>query len=97
MTFKKGEPRLPNAGRKPGSPNKTTATVRETFENTFWMLQRGNTADLTTWATQNPTEFYKLSSKLIPTDVAVQGALTLQVISGVPNSEDGDTCEDLIT
>ncbi len=73
------------AGRKQGSPNKLTATVRETFEHAFQMLQNSERANLTSWAEGNPTEFYKLAAKLIPTDMSVQGTMTLTVLTGVPD------------
>jgi hypothetical protein len=72
-------------GSRKGKPNKVTATVRETFERAFTMLQQHETANLTSWAERNPTEFYKLSSKLIPTDMSIQGQMTLNVITGVPD------------
>ncbi len=77
-------------GRQKGTPNKVTATVRETFERVFSQLQEGDDANLQTWAEQNPTEFYKLSSKLIPTDVALQGALIVNVVTGVPKRDGTD-------
>lgn len=86
MAAPKGHPRY--GGRKAGTPNKITATVRQRFEEAFEKLQSSDKANLTTWAEENPTEFYKLSAKLIPTDVAVQGALTLNVITGVPQAQD---------
>ena len=72
-------------GRKAGTPNKITATVRETFEHAFRILQESKTANLTSWAEKNPTEFYKLSSKLIPSDMNVQGNLNVTVTTGVPD------------
>lgn len=90
MAFEKGKPRLPNAGRKAGTPNKVTATVRETFLKVFGELQSDPKANLLVWAQGNPTEFYKLSSKLIPVDMAVQGGLTLNVVTGVPRPADNN-------
>ena len=78
----KGQPRT--GGRVAGTPNKFTRTVREAFEHAFGNLQEDPAVKLEAWAKQNPTEFYKLAAKLIPTDVALQGALTLQVVTGVP-------------
>lgn len=71
-------------GRQKGTPNKVTRAVREHFEQAFQLLQEDDNANLLSWARANPTEFYRLSSKLIPTDVGVQGALTLKVVTGVP-------------
>lgn len=77
-----------STGRPKGVPNKITQSVRERFVEAFDRLQTDDDVNLVAWATRNPDDFYKLASKLIPLDVAVQGGLTLNVITGVP-SEDG--------
>lgn len=71
MTFKPGQSGNPH-GRKPGTTNKITKTVRQAFEDAFAHLQE-NPSDkwaLRTWAKDNPTPFYSLASKLIPLQVA---------------------------
>lgn len=93
MPRPKGSPKT--GGRKAGTPNKVTASVRQAFEDAFNLLQSDDQANLLAWAKNNQTEFYKLASKLIPQDVAVQGTMTLQVITGVPEPE-GDEAEDLV-
>lgn len=60
-------------GRKKGTPNKVTASVRETFQEAFVALQNDDHANLLTWARGQPTEFYKLASKLIPIATEVTG------------------------
>jgi len=76
-------------GRPKGVPNKITRTVREAYEHTFKLLQESDgKASLTNWAQANPTEFYKISSKLIPNDLNIQGQLTLNVLTGVPQAND---------
>jgi hypothetical protein len=62
--FQKG-----NSGRKAGSANKFTKTVKEAFEIAFNELQGDKDANLVSWAKNNTTDFYKLASKLIPTSV----------------------------
>ena len=57
-------------GRLKGTPNKTTKIVREVFVDTFHALQQDPKANLHTWGLDNPTEFYKLTSKLIPEQIA---------------------------
>jgi hypothetical protein len=69
-------------GRKPGTPNKTTVAVKEAFRKAFDDL--GGTAALVTWAQENPTQFYQLYSKLIPTEIDAtiagkEGAPAVQV------------------
>lgn len=77
MPFEKGKPRHPKAGRKVGSINKTTASVKEAFQAAFESLQADKKNNLVVWGAQNPTEFYKLASKLIPIEGNVQAAITL--------------------
>lgn len=70
-----------NTGRQTGSTNKLTKTVRDTFESVFNTLQKDPKAKLSAWAKNNPTDFYKIASKLIPSeikaDVKVQADISL--------------------
>ncbi len=66
---KKGHTNNPN-GRPKGTPNKVTKSVREHFATAFDLLQDDDTVNLTAWGKANPTEFYRLASKLIPLQVA---------------------------
>ncbi|SAL10444.1 hypothetical protein AWB73_00112 [Caballeronia turbans] len=61
----KGLPKT--GGRQKGTPNKATVAVKEAFRAAFDDL--GGTAALVEWAKENPTQFYQLFSKLIPTEV----------------------------
>jgi len=72
MAFKPGE-----GGRPEGATNKTTKLVKEVFADVFAELQEHPTAKLKVWAIAEPTEFYKLASKLIPTQINadIQGEL----------------------
>lgn len=54
-------------GRKKGTPNKVTASVKEAFLLAHQGI--GGSRALTEWARDNQTEFYKLLSRLIPTEV----------------------------
>jgi len=67
------------AGRPKGAQNKTTLAAKQAFQNAFDDL--GGVQALVTWATDNPTEFYRQYSKLIPQDVnaSVEG-LTIQIV-----------------
>jgi hypothetical protein len=56
-------------GRTKGTPNKTTREVREWFNLVFRLLQKDPNVNLLEWAKANPTEFYKLAARLIPTQV----------------------------
>lgn len=57
-------------GRAKGVQNKTTRLVKEVFSDVFTELQTDPKSKLLVWAKKNPTEFYKLASKLIPTEIA---------------------------
>jgi hypothetical protein len=79
----------PNAGkgRPKGSQNKSTAAVKEALSMAFEGL--GGVPQLTTWAMDNPTEFYKLWVKMLPQDVNANVAATIKRIElvGVPPGE----------
>lgn len=62
--FKKGQ-----GGRPKGVPNAITRTVKETVLAVFNDLQEDPRANLFSWGKDNPTEFYKIAAKLIPTEV----------------------------
>jgi hypothetical protein len=79
MARPKGQAKI--GGREKGTPNKTTATVREAFENAFRILQDDEEANVINWGKNNTTEFYKLSSKLIPMQITgdPEAPLTIQI------------------
>jgi hypothetical protein len=62
-TFKKGE------GRKPGSQNKLTRTVKDVVLATFNSLQNDKAHNLEAFAKKNPRDFYQIAAKLIPTEI----------------------------
>lgn len=64
MPFEKGE-----GGRPKGAINKSTKLVKDVFAEAFAELQEDETTCLVTWGKENTTEFYKLASKLIPTQL----------------------------
>ena len=63
-------------GRQAGTPNKLGTSVKEAVWNTFVELQKDDKANLTAWAKSNPKDFYLISSKLIPTEMAVKAEIT---------------------
>jgi hypothetical protein len=70
-------------GRQKGSVNKTTATVKAVLEEAFERL--GGVDFLSAWAADNPAEFLKIWSKLLPRDLTVEceHRLTLEdIIAG---------------
>lgn len=70
-------------GRQKGTPNKLTASAREAFQHAF--AQMGGEAALVTWGKANPTEFYKLFARLIPTEVTGPDGkpLNIQIVNQV--------------
>lgn len=68
MPFQPGQSGNPN-GRTPGSKNRVSVAAKQAFQEAFDEL--GGVEALKTWATDNPTDFFKLFSKLIPVDTNV--------------------------
>ena len=67
--FQKGDKKPEASGRKEGSVNKLTKTVKERVLEVFNELQDDPTANMLNWAKSEPTEFYKIAAKLIPADI----------------------------
>lgn len=76
MPFVKGKSGNPS-GRPKGAPNKDVEAMRQAWLDAFQALQLGK-ANLVEWATENPTDFYKLSKTLIPQEMITE----LDVTSG---------------
>lgn len=53
------------SGRKAGTPNKISATVKQNVINVFDKL--GGEDHMINWAMDNPNQFYNLYAKLMPT------------------------------
>jgi hypothetical protein len=83
MAFQKGQVSNPK-GRPKGAVNKVTQSVRDAFKAAFDELQEVPGARLGDWARDNPTEFYRLSGKLIPAQVQHEGEMVVTVLTGVP-------------
>jgi|LakMenE18May11ns_1017448.scaffolds.fasta_scaffold8162606_1 hypothetical protein len=61
--------RTKRGGRIKGVPNRITASVRLKFNEAFHILQEDRAVNLVEWGRSNPTEFYRLASKLIPLQI----------------------------
>ena len=75
--FKKGHKKLPKAGRKKGTPNKFT-TLKQAFLDAFNSKEMGGEKGMTKVFAANSftkREFYKLISKMLPSNVTVDGDL----------------------
>lgn len=55
-------------GRKAGTPNKLSLSVKESVLSTYKSL--GGDKAMAIWARENQTEFYKIYAKLLPTEVS---------------------------
>lgn len=55
------------AGRKAGVPNKISSTVKENVIAVFDEL--GGIDHMKMWAIDNPSQFYNIYAKILPTDV----------------------------
>lgn len=69
--FKKGHKGGP--GRPKGLENKTTRAFKDAV-STVYQTVGGDTA-FAKWAKANPTEFYKIAARLIPTETNLTGSL----------------------
>jgi hypothetical protein len=78
-----------NTGRKKGSQNKLTKTVKETVLSVFNKLQDDPKNNLTKFAEKYPRDFYNIAAKLIPTELtgAIDNHITLQIVRGKSNSK----------
>lgn len=65
-TFGKGRK---SPGRKQGSQNKLTATVKETVLAVFNDLQEDPKVNLKTFGRKYPRDFYNIAARLIPTEL----------------------------
>lgn len=67
----------------PRGPGKLNRTVKETVLAVFNELQSDPKVKLSAWAKNEPTEFYKIAAKLIPTEVTG----TLKTVITVTDNE----------
>ena len=91
--FKPSKPFLKgNPGRPVGVKNKVTQSIREAFLEAFEM--RGGANALYQWSLGEPTEFYKLASRLIPQELTganggpLLGVVVLPPLGAAPPSPD---------
>lgn len=70
MPFKQGDKKPESSGRKKGSKNKIPNSFKQLVQETFIKLEDSGDG-MDKWAKKNKTEFYKIASKLIPSDISV--------------------------
>lgn len=78
--FPKGHKK--RGGRKAGTPNKITKAFREAVLSVFGKL--GGEQHLLQWAKSEPTEFYKIAARLIPTELTGPAGKGFQLFINVP-------------
>ena len=73
MPYQKGEKWKGRAGpgRPKGVPNKISTSAREAVLQVFEAI--GGVAAFSKWAKENPTEYYKIHSRLLPKEVELSG------------------------
>lgn len=74
-------------GRPVGSLNKTTASIKAAMEETFTRL--GGVEHMLEWARTEPSEFYRLLSKLLPHEIAgkIDSDVTHSIAWPLPKTE----------
>ena len=66
-------------GRVKGQTNKFTRSIKQVFEDVFNELQKDKRVCLSAWAKTNPTDYYKLISRLLPNAITGPDGGPLQV------------------
>lgn len=69
MANPNGNPANLTGGSRKGVPNKASSTMKAAIQSVYDALQAGSGkphGHFQAWAEEQPTEFYKLASKLIP-------------------------------
>jgi len=74
-----------SGGRQAGTPNKVTAAFKDAVR--FVYDDIGGNAEFSRWAKQNPTEFYKIAARLIPTEIAAQSGTGLTIVIAPTDSQ----------
>jgi len=69
-------------GRPKGSPNKVTASIKEAFKIAF--DEMGGPEALIAWGRDNQTDFYKLVTKLIPTELTGADGGPIKTETAIP-------------
>lgn len=74
-------------GRRPGSPNKIAGSIKQAVIDTFNEI--GGVKHMRKWAKKQPTEFYRLAGRLIPTETKVEGKVTFTDLDSLMSVIDG--------
>lgn len=77
----RAKPPAAGKGRPVGTKNLVSGTAKENMIAVFTRL--GGTAAMADWARENPTDFYRLYAKLIPTQVTGEDGGPVQVVGRI--------------
>jgi hypothetical protein len=77
MAFEAGKPRPKNAGRRKGTPNKTTVRVKEAVLAAFDQI--GGEQYLMTVALRDPRTFCTLLGRILPTEISGPGGDPVEI------------------
>lgn len=55
-----------------GATGKVNRSMKETVSQTLEWLQKQPRVNMREWAMENPTEFYRIASRLIPTELNIK-------------------------
>ena len=95
--------RRKTGGRTKGTPNKTTVKIKDAMLSVFADLQAESGSEnghFLGWARGNPTDFYRMSTKLLPTQITGEdgGPIVTRIELVVPDlpfpTDDDDDQED---
>jgi len=70
-------------GRQVGTPNKVTTIFKDAVRTVYEDI--GGNAAFAAWAKENPTEFYRIAARLIPTEMDSQGTKINVTINRFPS------------
>ena len=74
-------------GRQVGTPNKVTAIFKDAVRTVYEDI--GGNAAFAEWAKENPTDFYRIAARLIPTEMASQGtSINVIINSGLSQTNE---------
>ena len=65
-------------GRKKGSLNRITKSFKDAVRTVYEDI--GGHEAFAAWARENPTEFYRIAARLIPTEIAAKDGTSVQII-----------------
>ncbi|MBM3356527.1 MAG: hypothetical protein FJY54_02230 [Betaproteobacteria bacterium] len=80
---------IKTGGRTKGTPNKITRAFREAVQAVYHDI--GGDEAFAAWARDNPTEFYRIAARLIPTELRHGsgdcGPLTVEIVHFGPTND----------